>query len=82
VKETAPRYEKLPVPYIPKSPWADMTYEELREMRGCNKWVNVDRHLEEEKALMRMVKVASFPTHKNLFLAFVTFWEQSTHQWP
>ncbi|RLN07041.1 xylem cysteine proteinase 2 [Panicum miliaceum] len=49
-------YEKSSVRYLPESPWADMTYEEIMEMRGYNKRVNYDQYLEEEKDMTRMMK--------------------------
>jgi hypothetical protein len=78
VKKMDALYEKSSVRYLPESPWADMTYEEIQEMRGYNKRVNYDQYLEEEKAMTRMMKVASFLSNKILFLTFVSFREQST----
>lgn len=56
VKKMDALYEKSSVQYLPESPWADMTYEEIQEMRGYNKRVNYDQYLEEEKAMTRMMK--------------------------
>ena len=64
VKEMDALYEKSSVRYLPESPWADMTYQEIMEMRGYNKRINSDQYRAEEKAMIRIMKVASFLTNK------------------
>ena len=64
VKEMDALSEKSSVRYLPESPWADMTYQEIMEMRGYNKRINSDQYRAEEKAMIRIMKVASFLTNK------------------